>query len=98
VGIYADAATGRGFLLSKGVFTTIDVPGKTMTALGINDEGDIVGQQYDPSAHPYLLSKGVLTTIEIPGGFANVTAFGINSKGDIVGSYSGGLHGFLLSK
>src|SRR5262249_13340269 len=47
----------HGFLLSEGRYTTIDVPGSTLTELlGINDAGQIVGQYYESSgnAHAFL--------------------------------------------
>lgn len=46
----------HGFLLSKGGFTTIDVPGASFGARvrGINIQGDIVG---DTFGHGFLLSK-----------------------------------------
>jgi uncharacterized membrane protein len=51
VGTYSDAVGQHGFLLSRGQFTTIDVPGWLVEATGtlptvargINSEGDIVG-------------------------------------------------------
>jgi hypothetical protein len=54
----------RGFLLSKGTFTNIDVnlsgaaPGSTIPN-GINSQGDIVGSYFDGSGnvHGFLLSK-----------------------------------------
>jgi uncharacterized membrane protein len=47
----------QGFLLSGGVFTTIDFPGAVATEpLGVNDSGDIVGFYGDASlrAHGFL--------------------------------------------
>lgn len=47
----------HGFLLSGGVFTTIDFPGAVSThPLGVNDSGDIVGFYFDTSlrAHGFL--------------------------------------------
>jgi uncharacterized membrane protein len=113
VGIYSDAGgVGHGFLLSSGVFTTIDVPGAgSTTARAISSRGDIVGG-YDKAGvgHGYLLSGGVFTTIDFPGADTTPTrvcgqrggtaAGGINLLGDIVGIYSegGDFHGFLLSR
>jgi uncharacterized membrane protein len=99
----------HGFLLSKGAFTTIDVPGAAYTtADGINPEGDIVGDYATtvgecgavpgPGCHGFLLSKGTFTTIDVPGALGT-TARGINPEGDIVGFYLNdtGFHGFLFS-
>lgn len=70
VGVYCDSAfpclitgTGtHGFLISKGNFTTIDVPESRATAtLSINARGDIVGQYADANGknHGFLLSRWV---------------------------------------
>jgi hypothetical protein len=66
VGFYCDSepCIGRstdthGFLLSKGEFTSVDVPGSTLTViLSINARGDIVGFYGDTSGriHGFLLS------------------------------------------
>jgi uncharacterized membrane protein len=56
VGFYDVSGTQHGFLLDKGTFTAIDVPGATRTsALGINARGQIVGF-YDVSGteHGFL--------------------------------------------
>jgi uncharacterized membrane protein len=112
VGYYASVKIGsidvhtHGFLLSKGVFTTIDFPlGGDTQARGINLEGDIVGTYGFsglPVIHGFLLSKGVFTTIDLPGALLQTIPSGINPGGDIVGTYSLSVnlvqHGFLLSK
>jgi hypothetical protein len=91
-----------------GEFTKIDVPfpGASGTfALGINPQGDIVGQYFDSSfvPHSFLLSHGTFSNIDPPGSSAPFlglgTAMGINPQGDIAGSSvdsSGIGHGFLL--
>jgi len=97
-----------GLMLAVGVaaasdpkFTTIDVPGATLTfATDINSEGDIVGVYSDATKklHGFLLSDGNLTTIDFPGA-TQTRAFGINPRGNIVGDYKdtgGGNHGFQL--
>lgn len=56
-GLLTSVGCLHGFLLSGGVFTTIDVPGATETlALGINSSGDIVGGYQDANGgfHAYL--------------------------------------------
>ena len=110
MGDYVDSdGVDHGFLLSSGVFTTIDVdvPGATDSpASAINDRGEIVGSYLDSGGiyHGYLLSNGVFTTIDFPG--ANHTLlYGNNNKGEIVGRYvtdpnvnrSPAQHAFLLS-
>lgn len=50
----------HGFLWSGGELTTIDYPGATATsALGINEQGDIVGGYIDANGHPsgYLVTR-----------------------------------------
>jgi probable HAF family extracellular repeat protein len=84
--------------LSGSTFTTITAPDGTQVAnaLGINDNGDIVGSGY-------LLSAGILTPITGPAGSQSSFVGGINDSGQIVGSYNndpehtGVYHGFLYS-
>ena len=55
-----DSTDRHGFLLSRGDFNTIDVPGALRTsAFGINARGDIAGAYTDTSGelHGYLLSR-----------------------------------------
>jgi hypothetical protein len=102
VGDYVDAALGNrhGFLLSYGVYTTLDVPGALLTlAEGIDDEGVIVGLFIDAAGneHGFILRRGVYATIDVPGA-AGTAIFSINAVGEIVGSYgdtSGVTHGFV---
>jgi hypothetical protein len=50
VGFFLDAAGSHGFVLSKGVYTTLDYPGAvpgTTGASGINDFGEVVGDYTD---------------------------------------------------
>src|SRR5262249_8648735 len=94
----------HGFLLSQGVYTTLDVPGASLTvAEGINNAGVIVGAYFDAKGneHGFVLSQGVYTTIDVPKSTATATATQINSinaQGQIVGFYldvNGTEHGFL---
>ena len=109
VGSYTDSnKKTHGFLLSDGVFTTIDVPGATNTlARGINARGDIVGSyQITPTkpggdVHGFLLRDGVLTTFDYPG-HLNTIPQRISAKGIIVGCYHdadtmGSMHGMQLT-
>jgi uncharacterized membrane protein len=109
VGSYGDSSgNAHGFLLSKGRFTTINVPGAFGSfgnfPWGINLHGDMVGFYFDASGngHGFLRSKGALIKIDVPAAFGIGTqAYGINPQGDIVGLYfdgSGLTHGFLLKK
>jgi len=99
----------RAFLLDRGQFTRIDVPGAVMTlADGVNDRGQVVGGYVDAGGrvHGYLWDEGRFTTIDVPGSVAT-QAGDINNRGEIVGLYGDdpddptgatGAHGFLLSR
>src|SRR5438128_2074701 len=80
-------------------FTTIDVPGATLTrAREINARGQIVGfYPADGQTHGFLLDNVTFTTIDVPGA-SETRAFGINARGQIVGFYLAGgqFHGYLL--
>ncbi len=97
VGHYTLGGVTRGFLLSDGVFTPIQLDVVT-TARGINPEGDIVGSVFNSTAgvRGFLLSKGVVTEIKYPGAVTTIPE-DINAPGDVVGWYvmSGVEHGFL---
>lgn len=84
-------------------FSTIDVPGSTMTvASGIDLLGRVVGYYSDNNGtHGFLYSNGAISRIDYPGA-AWTVVFGINSIGQIVGGYSSndasaGRHGFILA-
>ena len=103
VGDYGDAGgKSHGFVLDRGTFTTIDVPGATVTlAQGINEPGQIVGVYIDDPVnfvwHSYLVTGATFTKIDVPGS-TGTGAFGINLAGQIVGKYftaDGLTHGFL---
>ena len=64
-------ASGEGFVLAHGVFTTLNVPGSAhhaTAAKGINTAGDVVGDYLDTRGimHGYLLHDGAYTTINVP--------------------------------
>jgi uncharacterized membrane protein len=105
--------SAHGDLLSRGEFTTIDVPGALESqAYKINSRGQIVGSYFgaDGSSHIFLLSEGEFTTIDAPGAVETPnggTSAGISPRGDIVSSYCAALplpckvenvRGFLLSE
>jgi hypothetical protein len=95
------SATDHGFLLSEGVFTTIDVPGAISTnANGINGRGEIVGIYIDNNnvQHGFLLVDGAFITIDFPGA-SSTQLTGINRRGEIVGfSLSPGTHSFVARR
>jgi probable HAF family extracellular repeat protein len=108
VGEYSENAGGsivdHGFLLSGGIYSTIDFPGSHLTAAtGINNSGQIVGfyQNADFVTHGFLLSGGIYSAFDFPGSILTL-AYGINDSGEIVGQYRNTgnppvNHGFLLS-
>jgi probable HAF family extracellular repeat protein len=100
----------QGYLRKNGEFTPIQFPGATGTlALGINDEGQIVGVYDDRQgrSHGFLLERGRYRTIDHPKatgtdpvtGLSGSGALDINNQGQVAGSYVGPdnrQHGFLL--
>jgi probable HAF family extracellular repeat protein len=93
---------GPGFLLNRGEFTTIDVPGALQsTAADINARGQTIGFYLDATGttRVYLReANGSLTTLAFPGAVATVP-FGINNRGHVVGFYMDAnqvRHGFLF--
>jgi len=78
VGIYLSGGVQHGFLLSGGVFHTIDFPGATLNQVfGLNNAGQIVGETADSS---FLCSGGVYTLINVPG-VVGTAARAINNSG-----------------
>ncbi len=93
------SAWADAFLLSNGIFTTINVPGASGTAAaGINSLGQIVGSFADSTGrHGFLDTNGVFTKIDFPG-TTFTEPFGINNSGQIVGAFDGSIgHAFLDS-
>jgi uncharacterized membrane protein len=93
VGYYSDVESTlpvggplHGFLLDKGVFSRIDVPGALSTLpLGINNRGQIVGFYSDGViGHGFLLRKDTFTTIDVLGVVLSTVAFSINERGQIL--------------
>lgn len=104
VGFYNDKnGHSHAYALNQatGQFTPIHVPGVSVVATGINNNGAIVGTATD-AAHnttSWLKIGTSLTAFQFPGG-TDTQAFGINTKNQIVGSYldgAGVLHGFVLT-
>src|SRR5262249_13068926 len=103
VGGYQDAGGAHGYIVSGGIFTTLNDPlgVKGTSATGINDTGQIVGTYTDPGGHQhgFIDNGGTYTTIDYPGS-TDTFVDGINASGLIVGTYTdavGSHHGFIQS-
>ena len=91
VGSWTDAAAvTHGFTLSKkGVFTSFDPPGSTLTTPNfISPQKAIVGAYNDAGSvsHGFILDGGQYTTLDFPGA-AGTTLSGINPSGELSGFY-----------
>jgi len=80
----------HGFTLSKkGVFTSFDPPGSTLTTPNfISPQKTIVGAYNDAGSvsHGFILDGGKYTTLDFPGA-AGTTLTGINPSGELSGFY-----------
>jgi uncharacterized membrane protein len=99
----------HGFLLSKGVVTTLDFPGASDTyAFGINVLGIVVGywDLLDANGnllayHGFTWQNGAFKEVNFPGS-VDSAVLGINVRGDLVGSWDSGItspiaHGYVCS-
>ena len=105
-GQYNDAGgTTHGFVLSNGVYTTIDKPGSVNSGVnGINDRGHLAGTYVDAAGashiHAYFSQGGQFVSLDPPG---SVRTFGgtLNDSDHVVGFYRTGdqkRHGFTWYK
>jgi len=80
--------SSHGFIDAAGVFTTVDFPGASATAINaINDAGDVAGVYAGPGAfHAFVRQQGVFHNIDPPGSLY-AEALGINNAGAVVGTY-----------
>ena len=82
----------QGFTYSGGTFTPV-AAGPSTILTGINNNGDIIGNQ----GTAFLIHGGVITTFNVPG-FSNALPNGLNDSDQVVGSASnssGPQSGFL---
>ena len=97
-GAKAALADSVSFLYAGGVFTTINYPGATDTAvLGINNSGQIVGSFGDSTGeHGFMDAGSFFTVLNYPGAI-HTDPYGINDSGQIVGTFydSTGQHFFV---
>src|SRR2546430_14449653 len=70
VGGYDDGNGPQGYLLSGGIYTTLNaptiIPGHSTVATGINASAQIVGFANPGAWHGFLYSNGMYTTIDSP--------------------------------
>jgi uncharacterized membrane protein len=82
----------HGFVLSKGAFTTVDVPGAAFTQInGINAPGRFAGTysnsgDLENDAQGYFSSKGVFVTIN-PSQSSRTQVGFLNAQGEVVGTF-----------
>jgi hypothetical protein len=89
VGSWTDpGGVTHGFTLTKkGVFTSFDPPGSTLTTPNfISPQGTIVGAYNDSGnvSHGFILNGGKYTTLDFPGA-AGTTLSGLNPSGELSG-------------
>ncbi len=84
-----------GWIYSGGNYSFI--PGEFVIPFGINDHGDIVGNN-SLSQDAFIYTDGNFINIHVPGAFST-SASGINNSGEVVGNYSDatGSHGFIYA-
>jgi uncharacterized membrane protein len=98
----ADGIT-HGFVLNKGAFTQIDVPGAEgyTSVNGINGKGDLAGIYLaNGRYYGYVWHKGEFTTLDPPDSNFAIAGF-LNARGDVVGFSRKDLeprHGFIWRK
>ena len=101
-------ASDEAFLWHNGELSFLGVVpgGFTSAALGLNNQGQIVGvgliddpEGGDPYGRAFLWSSGAMESLEVPSGFRSSTAVAINDLGQGVGKCtakpSGDWHSFL---
>jgi uncharacterized membrane protein len=109
VGDYDDGVT-HGFLLHKGVLSTLDFPGADATiSFGINRSGVVVGEWDIVDAqgnllayHGFIWKDGAFSDVNFPGS-ADTSVIAINEDGDYVGLWDSDVnspigHAFVYSK
>jgi uncharacterized membrane protein len=80
---------GHGFTYTSGEFATFDAPNASggTYAYGLNDAGQIVGEDRTDVYHGFLKVGEQYTPLDVPGAQASTSAHGINKAGKIVGKY-----------
>jgi probable HAF family extracellular repeat protein len=105
VGLYTDMMDGRGkaYIVRRGVFSPLEVPGAAQTAAwDVNPAGLVVGLYRDAAGafHGFHYDGQAFGRVDVPGATAT-RIFGVNVHGDMVGAFvdaSGRTHGFLAQR
>jgi photosystem II stability/assembly factor-like uncharacterized protein len=89
IGRYFDGNDYQPFLYVNGTFTGITGCGTGATAMGINNNGQIVGFNTSPSTQAFITNDYGATCIPLsyPGGSPFAEAFSINDAGQISGQW-----------
>ena len=95
------AGLDTGFLDKGGTFTTIRVPGFADTqVLGMNNNGQLVGQAFGPMGFTegfvYNVATATFTAVTDPNGKCAMVVNGINDAGDLVGFYTNPNNGHTI--
>jgi len=102
VGLYTDMVDGRGkaYIIRRGAFSPLEVPGATQTAAwDVSPSGLVVGLYRDSAGvfHGFHYDGQTFARVDVPGATAT-RVFGVNAHGDVVGAFvdaGGRTHGFL---
>jgi uncharacterized membrane protein len=93
--------TDQAFARLNRFVVKLDIPGRSATALGLNDHGEIVGFRDDGvgQGEGFKYSNGTFVPVRVPDS-VHTTPRAINNRGDIVGHFGDARwrgHAFLLS-
>jgi uncharacterized membrane protein len=102
VGLFTDMVDnrGKGFILDRGTFSRLEVPGSASTAAwDVNPSRVVVGNFADSAGvvHGFQYDGQTFGRVDVAGARAT-RVFGINAHGDMVGAFvdaAGRTHGFL---
>jgi probable HAF family extracellular repeat protein len=92
-GFFIDSnSVNHGWIINRGIFMPLDVPGSTFTqALGLNNGGKVVGAFTDAAGlthgFVYTIATADFVTVDAPNGVGSTIVNGINDSGKLVGFY-----------
>jgi len=104
VGLFTDTdGRGKAFMVNRGSFTRLEMPGSLGTAAwDVNPSRIVVGVYTDAAGavHGFQYDGQTFGRVDAPGA-ATTRVFGINPAGDLVGNFvdtAGRTHGFLAHR